>query len=249
MDTLKTAAEYLAIFTVGLAARAAVFVAIVAALLAVILPILYAFEGGRRLAHRLTGEQVAHGLTWRRRPAYTPGHLWVRERGFAVRLGIDGLAARLLRHTDALELPREGTELRKGQALATFTAGSDLVMLRAPIDGRVARVNWRLRGRPALAADHPYGRGWLLEMLPAGALAGTVPRESSFAWFEREAARFTDVLEHAAGMAAADGGEPLEPERLLLTGNRLTIVAGEFLDAQVMSRSTWVAKGSSPRIR
>ena len=80
MDALYAAGEWLAIVIGGLLLRFAAAVAILAALVAVLLPVLYAFEGGRRLLRRLRGVEEVHGFEWRRQPRYASTHLWLGER-------------------------------------------------------------------------------------------------------------------------------------------------------------------------
>ncbi len=233
MDTIKTSIEYLAIFVVGLAARAALFVAIVAALVAVILPFLYAFEGTRRLLRDSLGRTVVNGLAWRGRRAYTRTHLWAQGRGLDLRVGVDDLAARLLHGAERIDLPAPGMHLRQGDPLATVLAGHQKVVLRSPVDGAVARVNRRLLRRAGLAEQAPYGRGWLVEFAPMWTAVDTVPPQTSRGWFSNEAARFAHAINHAAEVAAADGGEPLVAERRLLSDEQFAEVVSDFLDADV----------------
>ncbi len=235
METFKTTMEYLAIFVVGIAARAALFVAIVAALVAVLLPFLYAFEGTRRFLRDSIGREILNGMAWRGRRAYTRTHLWVRERGLGLRVGIDDLAARLLHGAERIDLPAPGMHLHQGEAMATITAGHQTVVLRSPVEGMVGRVNRRLLRRPTLAEEAPYGRGWLIEFAPLWAAADTVSAQASREWFANEAARFTHAIAHTADVAAADGGEPLVAERRLLNDEQFAELVTDFLDASVKS--------------
>ncbi len=237
MDALKNTVEWFGILVGGVALRFLVFVLIIAALSAVIVPILYAIEGARVALVRAGGEKV-HGLEWRRRPRYTPAHLWLRERAGVLRLGIDDLAARLLRRADQIVLPAPGSRVLKGEPVATFRAGAKRVALAAPIDGVVAHVNERLSDHPAEAMEHPYSRGWLVDVAPDDRSLEMLPRPAVRRWFDAEAARFTIALEHAAGVAAADGGEPVVPDHVLLTDEQFAALAREFLQARVTGTVT-----------
>ena len=232
MDALMNTLEWFGILVGGVALRFLVFVLIIAALSAVIVPILYAIEGARVALVHAGGERV-HGLQWRRRPRYTPAHLWLRERAGVLRLGIDDLAARLLHRAEQVLLPEPGSRVLKGQPVVTFRTGAQRIALRAPFGGFVAQVNDRLAEHPDEAVKHPYSRGWLVDVAPEDSAVEMLPRPASRRWFDAEAARFTLAVEHAVGMAAADGGEPVVPDRLPLTQAQCATLARDFLQAEI----------------
>ncbi len=232
MDAIMNTVEWFGILVGGVALRFLVFVLIIAALSAVIVPVLYGIEGARRALVHAGGERV-HGLEWRRRPRYTPAHLWLRERAGVLRVGIDDLAARLLRRADQVVLPQPGSHVAKGDPVVTFRTGATRVALAAPVDGIIAGVNDRVSVRPADVVQYPYSRGWLLDLDPDERSIEMLPRPAVRRWFDAEAARFTLALEHAAGVAAADGGEPVVPDHVLLTDEQFAALARDFLQARV----------------
>ena len=237
METMYSAVEWFVLAVIAVLARVGFALAVVLAAIAVLLPVVYAFEGGRRLLARLRGIRELHGLEWRRSPFYSGAHLWLRERGTVVRLGIDALAARLLARVDQVALPVVGTQLAKGAPLATFTAGGHLVSVPAPIDGVVTTVNRRLAAQPEAATEHPYSGGWLVEMRPADNVYRMLPRAGvARQWFEEDAARLTFALDHARELVAADGGVPVVPHRMLLADQQFERLAADFLKATVSSR-------------
>jgi glycine cleavage system H protein len=239
METVYSAVEWFVLAVIAVLARVGFALAVVLAAIAVLLPVVYAFEGGRRLLARARGIQELHGLEWRRSPFYSAAHMWLRDRGTVVRLGIDALAARLLARVDQVALPVVGTQVSKGAPLATFTAGGHLVSVPAPIDGVVTTVNDRLSAEPEAATEHPYGGGWLVEMRPADNVFRMLPRAAAARqWFNGEAERLTFALDHASELAAADGGVPVVPHRMLLTEEQFERLAGEFLKATVSSTAT-----------
>ncbi len=235
MDALWNLLQNGFILIAGLAVRAAIALALFAVLLAILVPIVYASEGARRLFLRLTGFEPVAGLNWRRHTYYTPAHAWLRGRAGLLRVGLDDLAGRILRRVDSLLLPAEGTSLKAGEALLTVTSGSRGIVIPAPIDGIVARVNQGLADDPDKVVRDPYRRGWLVEMRPATDRYAQLPRDSKARyWFESEAVRLHMAVEHAAGMAAADGGEPTIPPHLLVTDEQFTTLARDFLNARPM---------------
>jgi glycine cleavage system H protein len=234
METLYTAVEWLVLAVVAVFARVGFALAVVLAAIALLLPVVYAFEGSRRLLARVRGIQELHGLEWRRTPFYSAAHLWLRERGSVVRLGLDALGARLLSRVDQIALPVVGAQIVKGAPIATFTAGGHHVSVPAPIDGVVMRVNDRLNGQPEAVTKRPYGGGWLVELLPADAIFRMLPRAGvARQWFDADAARLALALDRAHGVAAADGGVPIVPHRALLSDEQFEQLAAEFLHATV----------------
>lgn len=234
---LYTAVEWVMIALGAMLLRLLFAVSVVVAMAVALLPIVYAFEGGRRFVRRLMGVKDLHGLEWRPEPRYASTHLWLRERGGAVRIGLDSLAARLLARARDVALPPVGARVRKGEPIATFL-GRATISLPAPVDGTIVSVNARLSDGVRPAIEHPYGGGWLVEIEPADEAFEALPRaEQACAWFAEEAARLTLALEHAAGVAAADGGLPVVPHLQMLTDEQAGCLARDFLHASVTPRA------------
>lgn len=232
MDALMNFVENAAILVGGLAVRFAVAVALLALLVSVLLPFLYAGEGVRQLWRRLAGFASEGGLTWRRGTYYSPAHAWLRTRAGLLRLGLDDLAGRLLRRVDAVAFPPVGTYLREGDALLTVSAGPRGVVIPSPVEGTVTRVNPRLGETPQSLVDDPYGRGWLVEVQPATDAFRSMKRdEEARRWMHNEAARLSLALEHATGILAADGGELALPTHLLISDEQRVALEQQFLRA------------------
>jgi glycine cleavage system H protein len=233
MDALWNVVANAAILVAGLAVRFAVALALLAVLVAILLPFLYAGEGLQHLWRRLEGYASVAGLTWRRRTYYSPTHAWLRARGSRLRIGLDDLAGRLLRRIDHVVLPIEGTYLKEGDALLTMSSGRRGMVIPAPVEGIVTRVNARLAEWPHAVTQDPYRRGWLVEMQPA---SDTYQRlrhdQEAQTWMAGEAHRLSLALEHATGILAADGGELAIPSQLLLSEEQLAGLARDFLGAR-----------------
>ncbi|MBI2221739.1 MAG: glycine cleavage system protein H [Acidobacteria bacterium] len=232
MDALINVIENAAILVGGLAVRFAVAVVLLALLVSVLLPFLFAGEGVRQLWRRFAGFGSEGGLTWRRGTYYSPAHAWLRTRAGFVRLGLDDLAGRLLRRVDAVALPAVGTYVKEGDALLTVSAGPRGVVLPSPVEGVVARVNPRLGDTPQSLVDDPYGRGWLLEVDPASDSFRSMKHdEAARQWMHTEAVRLSLALERATGILAADGGELAVPSHLLISEEQRAALEQQFLRA------------------
>jgi glycine cleavage system H protein len=232
MDALMNAVANAAILIAGLTVRFAVAVVLLAILVALLLPFLYAGEGVRRLWQQLAGFESINGLTWRRGTYYSPGHAWIRARADLVRLGLDDLAGRVLRKVEGVAFPEVGTYVREGDALLTVNTGRRGLLIPSPVEGTVTRVNRRLEEEPKPIVEDPYRRGWLVEVQPANMAFRKLRRDyDAEKWMREEAGRLSVALEHATGIVAADGGEFTVPAHLLISEEQRVALEREFLQA------------------
>jgi glycine cleavage system H lipoate-binding protein len=149
---------------------------------------------------------------------HAPVHTWLRlDPSGEVRLGAGGLPLVALGGVDAVELPRAGTNLRKGDTIAVLRRGDRTLALRSPVDGRIEGVNAALVHRAKLLELSPFEAGWLLRVRPidlGAALAGLHLADAARTWLRREVVRFRDFLAHVApaepalATTLADGGLP-----------------------------------------
>ena len=206
MATFLEFLETLGAFVAGLFGRAGVF--LLGALLLAIPAFLLALALG--LFSRFRARRVARSgrLAWRRGAFHAPNHTWIASHGPAeLQLGIDDLAREILPSVTAVELPRPGMIVRRGEPIAVLHAGRRNVRILAPVNGMVVRVNRKVDGDPALVKREPYGEGWLFTLTPADTSYMRFPAEQEAAgWLEREARRLEHFFEHELGLAAADGG-------------------------------------------
>jgi glycine cleavage system H lipoate-binding protein len=229
-DAVVEFARVMLVGAAGLLLRFLVAALIVATLIVLLVPVVYGIEGVRRLLRVARGSEEVHGLDWRSYAFYSPAHLWIQQRwGTTVRLGIDALAARVLRGVSEIRVPSVGEGLFEGQPIASFGAGGHVVSLPAPVTGVVTRVNHGAR-HPSRVLDRPYDSGWLVEMQTERDLPRLAHASAAKNWFAGDAERLTLVLEQATGIAAADGGVPLTGH-LTLTDEQRAEMAIEFLHA------------------
>lgn len=232
MDAVLEFAKVILVGAAGLLLRFFIAALIVAAIILLLMPVVYGVEGVRRLRRIAKGSEDIHGLEWRSYAFYSPAHLWIQQRwGNTIRLGVDTLAARVLRGVSDVRVPTVGEQLFEGQPIASFGSGGHVVSLPAPVTGVVTRVN-RGAWHPSRMLDRPYDGGWLVEMQTDRDLPRLAHGSAAKGWFAGDAERLTLVLEHATGIAAADGGVPLTGH-LSLTDEQRAEIAVEFLHATV----------------
>ena len=153
------------------------------------------------------------------------GHSWARltESG-ELRVGLDELIAQAIGGADAVDLPRPGTRVRKGEPLATVTRLGRTFVVPSPVDGTVVATNETVERSPAALEADPYGAGWLATIWPVEhteALKALKVGEKAAQWLQRELERFTAfVAEHTSpelvGATLPDGARPVVGAALAL---------------------------------
>jgi len=230
MESLFGILESLGAFAVGLLGRLGVVLAAMALFLVPALLVWGGMLGVAWLRRRAQGLRLVGGIHFRPGLLYADGHTWVKREKGGARVGIDDLAQRILPWAVSVRLPRPGTALKAHEPAAVISAGGREAVVRAPVDGTVVAVNGDVALNPSLVKSEGYARGWLFLMRPAGeqleALHGGSEAEQ---WMASEGARLHRYLEGRLGLAAADGGELVEPVASHLAPEEWADLTAEFL--------------------
>lgn len=99
---------------------------------------------------------------------YSDAHLWVRQEGELVILGITTHAVEQLGEITGVSLPSVGASLALSDHFGTVESVKASSDLPSPIAGTVARVNDALDDEPEKIEDDPYGDGWLIAVKREG---------------------------------------------------------------------------------
>lgn len=102
---------------------------------------------------------------------YHRDHLWIKEDGDSVVLGVSDYLQDAAGAILFVQLPEPDTKIKKGDRIVSLEAAKWVGHITAPFDGRVEAVNDFLGRQPGLVNVDPYGAGWLLR-LSAGEGAG-----------------------------------------------------------------------------
>jgi|SRR5271157_320091 len=125
---------------------------------------------------------------------YTPKHTWaqIMEDG-NVRVGISDYAQKRLKGLAQVRTEPVGKELGKMEPFGIAETWMLLFDLYSPISGRIAKVNEKLREKPVLVNEDPYGQGWIAEIKPNNSL--TLKQELDSLMGGREYSKWVDKLE------------------------------------------------------
>jgi glycine cleavage system H protein len=231
MMTLVGILQSVGVFVAGVAARFGIVIVmvLVVALPAFLLAVVAHWVAARR--DKALGLHPVRGILVRQGARYAPGHTWLAERrSGSLEIGLDDLAQRILPSVTAVELPRSGAAVRRGDVLATLHGGGRAVEIVAPVTGTVVGVNASVVRDPGLVKRDGYGKGWLVAVAPKGEDWTKLPAgKDAERWIGDESARFGRFLEERLGMAAADGGELVAPAPWLIGEDGWRALAAAFL--------------------
>jgi|DewCreStandDraft_5_1066085.scaffolds.fasta_scaffold00034_114 glycine cleavage system H lipoate-binding protein len=145
------------------------------------------------------------------------GHTWVRlEPSGRTFIGMDEFARRAIGRVDAVELPKVGSVVRRGDPLFAIVQNGRRAIFRAPLTGVVSAVNEGFARLPETGRRDPYEEGWVCALKPmdlAAHLRHLFVAEEARAWLRWEIERFKEfltqhpMLQPAFGQVLQDGGQ------------------------------------------
>ncbi len=98
---------------------------------------------------------------------YSKEHVWVREEGVGVRIGLSDFAQNELGELTFIELPNPGTHFDADEVMCSIDSLKAASDIYAPLSGTVLTVNESLSGDGASQINSdPLGDGWILTMKP-----------------------------------------------------------------------------------
>jgi glycine cleavage system H lipoate-binding protein/TusA-related sulfurtransferase len=92
-------------------------------------------------------------------------NVWVKlDSPTRAKIGITSVHAALAGRLSSVKFKPLGTNLNKGQSVATIESARYFGVVRTPVAGTLVAVNSRLESEPKLANDSPYTLGWFAEI-------------------------------------------------------------------------------------
>ncbi|MBA7646051.1 MAG: glycine cleavage system protein GcvH [Candidatus Stahlbacteria bacterium] len=95
---------------------------------------------------------------------YTENHEWIRQENGEIVEGITDYAQSELSDIVYIELPEEGVEVHKGEAIGTIEAVKTVSDLYTALSGKIVEVNRELEDHPDLINKDPYDAGWIVRI-------------------------------------------------------------------------------------
>ena len=95
---------------------------------------------------------------------YAASHEWAHLAGDECTIGITQFAVDQLTDVVYIELPDVGDHVFAGDSFGEIESVKAVSDLYAPASGEVAEVNEKVVNDPAVIADDPYGKGWMIKI-------------------------------------------------------------------------------------
>lgn len=96
---------------------------------------------------------------------YTKTHEWVEvTESKKARIGITNHAQEELGDIVYVDLPKVGTEIKKGEQFMSIESVKAAEDIYAPVSGTITAVNEELSDKPELVNEDAEGKGWLVEV-------------------------------------------------------------------------------------
>jgi glycine cleavage system H lipoate-binding protein len=138
------------------------------------------------------------------------GHAWAMlEKDDLVRVGLDDFSQKILGPAEEIRLPEVGKTYYQDHLCLALLREGRKASFEAPLDGTIEAVNPKVRQKPSLVHDDPYGEGWLFMVRPSNLprnLDNLLSGEANAAWIEAESHRLMNLMDTRVGFTLPDGG-------------------------------------------
>jgi glycine cleavage system H protein len=94
---------------------------------------------------------------------YTEDHEWARVEDKLVTVGVTQFAVEQLGDVTQVELPREGEQLKQGEAFGTVESVKAVSEIYSPASGTVTDINSELTNTPEKINSDPHG-SWIVKV-------------------------------------------------------------------------------------
>ena len=95
---------------------------------------------------------------------YNENDCWAKLDGNVATVGITDFLQNMASDIIYVELPDLGTEVEQFDEAGSFEAIKTMLDLISPVSGVVREVNEKLREKPELVNQDPYGEGWFVRI-------------------------------------------------------------------------------------
>lgn len=95
---------------------------------------------------------------------FTETHEWIDVKDGVGTVGVTEYAQKELGDIVYVELPKIGSEVKKGQEAAVLESTKAAADVYAPVSGRIVEVNLTLKDTSELVNNSPQKDGWLFKL-------------------------------------------------------------------------------------
>jgi len=115
-------------------------------------------------------------------------HMWVKVDGDTAIVGMDDFSQKLAGELSFIELPMEGDEVSKDEAVGSYETGKWMGKIFAPVSGEIVEVNEELEDDPSIVNQDPYGKGWMfkIKMSDPSEVDSLMKGDSVIPWLKEE---------------------------------------------------------------
>jgi glycine cleavage system H protein len=125
---------------------------------------------------------------------YTPKHTWAQITPEGnIRVGVSDYAQRHLKGIVNIMTEPVGEEIAKMEPFGVAETWMFMFDLYSPVSGKIVKVNEKLKDKPYLVNEDPYGEGWIIEIKPKNSL--TLEEELKSLLSSREYNKWVSKLE------------------------------------------------------
>lgn len=97
---------------------------------------------------------------------YSETGMWLKDLGGnKVRIGMTDYAQTDLGDVVFVDLPKEGSDVNKGDEFGALESVKTVEVLYSPVSGKVAECNAALSGSPETINSSPYDDGWIATVM------------------------------------------------------------------------------------
>jgi len=125
-------------------------------------------------------------------------HSWVHiEADGSIRVGIDDFTQKIIGSIDAIELPKQGRRIKKGDPLFTIKKGTHRIVAPSPVGGKTISVNNDLLTETESLKIDPYRAGWVCAIEPSNLSQDLQDMRigvDAVSWYQKEVDKYMEIV-------------------------------------------------------
>jgi len=99
---------------------------------------------------------------------YNKEHEWILiEKDKLIRMGITDYAQKMLREITFIYLLKKDVTVKRLDTICTVESIKAISELYSPFTGKIVEINEKIRKKPRIINEDPYGDGWIITIRPS----------------------------------------------------------------------------------